>query len=552
MKKRRQKKPGSGKPKTPMPKRLEVNAGELAAIIERAKSGPVSEKESEKLFAAIDTLAFLTQELEAKGTSIKRLRQLVFGARTEKTSKVVGRKKGKGGEDGGAKDKKPKGKRKGHGRNGADTYTGADKVTTAHSSLKPGEHCPDCLKGKVYHQRDPAVLVRVKGMAPLAATVYECERLRCNLCGEVFTAEAPEGVGEEKYDETAAAMIALMKYGCGLPFYRLERLEGSLGIPLPSSTQWEVVLRAAGLLGPAYEELIRQAAQGTVLHNDDTTARILEMMRQLEEDRADSDGKERTGIYTTGIVSILGEHKAALFFTGRRHAGENLADVLARRAAELSPPIQMSDGLAANTAGVEDTIKANCNSHGRRRFVDVVDSFPEECRHYLEEMEKVYKIDAEARLAGMSPEERLRYHQRKSKKVMDDLEKWLKAQLDEHKVEPNSVLGEVIRYVQKRWDKLTLFLRKPGAPLDNNIAERALKKAILHRKNALFYKTLNGARVGDIFMSFIHTCELNGGNPFEYLVALQRYTDQVAEAPDRWMPWNYQEALARLTEDKQQ
>jgi transposase len=103
--------------------------------------------------------------------------------------------------------------------------------------------------------------------------------------------------------------------------------------------------------------------------------------------------------------------------------------------------------------------------------------------------------------------------------------------------------------MQKHWMRLTLFLRVPGAPLDNNVCERALKKAILHRKNALFFKTENGAHVGDIFMSLIHTVELNGGNPLEYLVALQRHRHEVALDPDDWMPWNYRDTLAALSSE---
>ena len=121
------------------------------------------------------------------------------------------------------------------------------------------------------------MLVRIVGQAPLAATVYSLERLRCGACGQVFTAEEPEGVGPEKYDETAAAMIAQLKYGSGIPFYRLERLEAQLGIPLPAATQWEIVEEAAEVIKPARDELIRQAAQGEVLHNDDTGMRVLKL-----------------------------------------------------------------------------------------------------------------------------------------------------------------------------------------------------------------------------------------------------------------------------------
>ena len=130
---------------------------------------------------------------------------------------------------------------------------------------------------------------------------------------------------------------------------------------------------------------------------------------------------------------------------------------------------------------------------------------------------------------------------------MKQLKKWLREQIVQNQVEPNSSLGEAIGFMRKHWDKLTLFLEVPGAPLDNNLCERALKKAILHRKNAMFYKTVNGARVGDIFMSLIHTAELCEANPFDYLVALQRHHERVTETPSRWMPWNYAEVLGPLT-----
>jgi transposase len=129
---------------------------------------------------------------------------------------------------------------------------------------------------------------------------------------------------------------------------------------------------------------------------------------------------------------------------------------------------------------------------------------------------------------------------------MTELHQWLETQLAEHKTEPNSGLGKAITYLLNHWPKLTLFLQQPGAPLDNNIAERTLKKAILNRKNALFYKTLNGAGVGDLFMSLIHTCELNGTNPFQYLTELQRHADELRQKPSEWMPWNYCDTLAGL------
>jgi transposase len=179
---------------------------------------------------------------------------------------------------------------------------------------------------------------------------------------------------------------------------------------------------------------------------------------------------------------------------------------------------------------------------------DVVTKFPDECRYLLETLREVYKHDAFCRQQEMPAEERLAYHQTHSRPLMEKLEMWFDEQFAERKVEPNSGLGEAITYMKKRWDRLTLFLRQAGAPLDSNAVERILKRAILHRKNSYFYKTENGAHVGDLFMTLIHTCQLHGVNAFDYLTQLQKHPEQVAAHPPDWMPWNYRDTLARTAE----
>lgn len=522
---------------------IEVNPAELDAIVERTREGALGEDDFTKLKAAVATVIFLTGELQAKGTTIARLRKMLFGANTEKTRDVLkGARAKRGGKKTGSKAQR---KAPGHGRNGAAAYTGANREKVAHPSLHGGETCGGCLKGKVYLS-EPKVMVRVTGMAPLSATVWECDRLRCNLCGEIFTAKAPAEVGEDKYDESAVGMTALLKYGTGLPFHRIEKLQAGMGIPLPAATQWQLVSGGAKKLESAFDELVNQAAQAEVIHNDDTTMKVLALTKEQVEAAAAGAPLDRTGVNTTGILAVKDNHPIALFFTGRQHAGENLADVLKHRSAELDAPIQMCDALAANVAGDFKTIVANCLSHARRGFVDVAVQFPVECTYVLEALGEVYRVDAVARKRQLSAADRLKLHQTESGPVMKSLEAWLTEQMEQKRVEPNSGAGQAIAYIRKHWSKLTLFLRKEGAPLDNNICERALKKVILHRKNALFYKTLNGAHVGDVFMSLIHTVELAGGNPFDYLVALLRHHEAMTEAPGDWMPWNYKKALAAV------
>ncbi len=536
-------------------KEIELDVKELEAIVERSARGSLSEGDREKLKAAVAALGQLVELVDDKNTTISKLRQILFGARTEKTQKVLDTdKENQTGASGlgGAADKKnalPKKKAKGHGRNGASSYHGAQRIQIRHESLKSADSCPGCLKGKVYARKTPAFRIRIKGQAPIGATVYEIEKLRCNLCGEMFTAKEPEGVGSEKYDTSSASMVALLKYGSGFPFHRLEGLQGSLGIPLPASTQWEIVNEKAPRLKPAHHELIRQAAQGEVLHNDDTTMKILAMMRGSPQNHdPEEETSKRTGVFTSGIISTREGRKIALFFTGRRHAGENLTEVLKRRAAKLGPPIQMCDALSRNLPKEFKVVVANCIAHARRQFVDVAPSFPEECRYVLETLRDVYQNDALAREQEMSAEERLRFHQEKSGPLMDKLEKWLTEQIAERKVEPNSGLGKAIAYFTNHFEKLTLFLHVARAPLDNNVCERALKKAILHRKGSLFYKTENGACVGDLYMSLIHTCQLCNADPFDYLTELQKHYQELAQKPQDWMPWNYRGTLERTTQ----
>lgn len=568
---------------------IDLDSQQSEALLDRVRH-TMNEDDAELIRRVFESYSYVADLVEDKNTTIKRLRNLFFGSRSEKTKDVVGDSddsepdSNAGGGDAsdtsdatssddttsndvsssqphdepsiddaaddtqGTNDSR----QPGHGRHGADDYRGGDQVEVPHDSLAEGDTCPDCEKGTL-NENPPGVFVRIVGRAPLHATVFRTQKLRCNLCGKIFTAALPEEAGDRKYDETAASMIALLKYGSGLPFNRLQRLQRMCDIPLPASTQWNVLSTVVPFFAPVYEELIRQAAQGDVVYNDDTTVKILELMGErarqnaLNEEASHEDAGSqpaRTGLYTSGVVSTRADsdgaqYRIALFFSGRQHAGENLASVLRHRAEELAPPIQMCDALSRNLPKELETIVANCLAHARRNFVELNDRFEEECRYLLESLSVVYANEQHTRDNNLSPEDRLAYHQLHSQAVMDDLHAWLERQFVEKLVEPNSQLGIAMNYMLKRWEKFTVFLRQERAPLDNNLCERALKKAIQHRKNSLFYRTENGARVGDMFMSLIYTCELNGINAFDYLNSIQRNAPASQSDPTNWLPWNY-------------
>lgn len=503
---------------------IEVSVPEALGIVDAGVKRALSEGDAVKLKSTIQTLCDLVNSDYLSSEKMKKLLP----------------SKNPAANEGPEKNKPP-----GHGRNGPEMFSGADKHEIGHEELQSGCVCPGCNAGKVYRQKKPRVLVRLTAEMPIQGDVYELESLRCNRCGQVYVAQEPDGVGPEKYDESVGAMLALLHYGAGMPFNRLEKLQSQVGIPLPASDQWEIVQEAADLLEPIHSELKRQAAQAAIIQNDDTSVKIIKQERPAED--------KRTGTFTTGIVATTAEkRKIALFETGRQHAGENLADVLQARPKDLPPVVQMSDALSRNvpkrlSEGVE-ILWANCMDHGRRHFVYAVDGFPEQCRYVLEMLGKVYAVDRQARQQELNDKDRLQLHQRESEPVMKELRKWMKERLADGQTEPNSKFGKAIAYMLNHWQELTLFLRHPGAPLSNVIVERALKKAILLRKNSLFYRTAKGAGVGDLFLSLIHTCELNGINAFDYLHTLLRNPVEIRENPAAWMPWSYVSTAAGVKE----
>jgi len=527
-------------------KQLEMDESRLDELSEKLETGNLSEEDRRSLKALVDTFRELALQYQQAKTSVKRLLKIIFGSGTEKTDKVLNRPaKTKPETESGSKEGKPK--RKGHGRLGVDDYPGAEKVCVEHETLKPGDKCPACGQGCLGARERASEIVRLVAQPLVKATRYSLSVLRCNSCQATFTATPPPEAGQEKYDENVAPMIASSRYGYGLPLNRLADMQMSQGVPMPIGTQWELLSEYHEEMEPVIgTELLRQAAGGSVMHNDDTPARILALENDIREQEAKAEGKKiRTGVFTTGIVSVKEDRRIALFYSGREHAGENLQKVLDLRPADLPPPIQMSDALSRNVPESK-TVWSNCNSHGRREFVDIADNFPTECAHVLDTIKQVYKYDADTVEQKMSPEQRLLYHQEHSRPLMEGLKLWMEQKIETKQVEPNSGLGAAIKYELKHWKELTLFLRVPGAPIDNNVCERILKTAIRHRDNSLFYKTLNGARVGDFFMSVIQTCRLNGKDPFHYLTTIRRFINRVRDNPSLWMPWNYQATAAGI------
>lgn len=462
-----------------------TNPAEIENLIEQIRGTNLDSGAKDKIERLLRTVLSLVELLRRKNTSIKKLRELIFGKRTEKhqARKAEDREKSDESKESdqelapasgdrdvksaaSASEGEEKPARKGHGHRAVSEYGGAKVVKCQHPQLKVGDHCPSFLcGGRVYDLNEPTALLQFTGQPLITATNYEREVLRCAKCQKRYEAPLPEGVKEERYDATCDATIALMRYGGGLPWYRQAGLQAMGGVPLSEATMWERCETTADAALGVFQQLLRQAADGEVMHTDDTRVKILSCLKEDEEEKG-------RATQTSGIVVKAGGRKIALYFSSRHHAGENLAEVLKKRSAELGRPIQMSDALAANTSVEKNVLIGHCLSHARRKVFDLLDVYPSECEVVLEACGKVYGHDAET--VGVSKEQRLAWHQEKSGPEMKELKAWIERQFSERLVEPNSSLGKALQYWRNHWEELTLWLRVPGAPLDNNIADKSL------------------------------------------------------------------------------
>jgi hypothetical protein len=557
------------------PEQVRLSAAEGEAIIARLSVYAPSRSDCEICIQVIRLYFWFTAVVEEAKLSIKKLRTLLFGrgpkrlkpsdpgsssvcdsavgegkatgdasGREEEaeTSKSAGSTSGSGESE---SEGKPKGgHRAGTGRLGADAYVGAQRVECRHEELAVGQRCPVCGQGTLY-ELPPGRQIRIDGHALLSALRYELQKLRCSACGQIFTAPLLPEAGEEKYSPRARAVLAVSRCYLGVPLYRLQGYQAMLGVPVPDSTQWDQIEQVGDCSYKVFTYLECLAAQGDLIHQDDTSVRILSLMAENLKIRAQAEALglsrpiERTGMFTTGLVVQVGAHTICLYYSGRDHAGENLQSLLLQRQAGLGKPLVMSDALSRNEANEHELIRCHCLAHGRRQFSDLEEVFPVESQVVIDALKQVFDHDDEAREQQMSSAARLAYHQTYSQPIMDELKGWLQKQFDDRLVEPNSSLGKAIIYLQTHWVTLTRFLSISGAPLDNNLVERALKLFIRQRKNSLFFRTEHSAYIASVITSLIATCLYAGVNALDYLVALQEHRAEVVAEPAAWLPWTY-------------
>lgn len=552
------------------PEVVDKRSNEVESIVDEVNNSNMSSGTKTFCVLCIRTACWLPKVLEQKNISLSRLRTIIFGKSKKK------KRGGSGGNNQGSKgtnnnsnkssnsgnsassspqttdpDNEPKpnasssnGKRNSsnHGRIGHDCYVNANLSWHGIQNLKPGDPCPEKLCGGKLSVMPAGIIVRIDGQPIASVTKHIVEKLRCSLCHLVIKAPVPDELnGKQKvYTASFKAQLAMHKLYLAVPYYRFDSYHQAIKCPLPKSTQWELVESLGGSAYAPFNELVKRQANGKLVQNDDTVARILDVITENKR----NPKLARTGCFTTCILGADGEHPIALYFNGRSHSGENLDDVLSHRDKKKSPIIQMSDALAANTPKTIATIACYCLSHGFRKVEDLEDFYPSACLPIMNMFSQVFALDRKTR--GMTDDERLAFHQQHSAPILYACHDEIERILNDKRTEPNSELANALNYLKKHWVPLTRFLSVPGAPIDNNIVERALKLAIRIRKNSQFYKSTYSAALSGILLSLIVTAIANNVNPVDYLTAIHAHTRLVQAEPSAWLPWTYLATLTRL------
>jgi len=558
-------------PNTAEPRRFAaLGEAELDALIERVREArdhdlALDASDLSLLLEALMTLASVHERLEHDDLTITKLKKLLGLVRSSEKLAGLGALAGGAGAGDDTADgtKGRSGSRKSPPRN--KPPLAPPKPTVHHhplAGLARGQCCPACAKGRLYKYQ-PAEFTRIVGHPPYSAERHVSEQLRCNGCGQIHRAELPEavtadGAAGQAYGYSARAVMGIAKYFDADPFFRQQTVQGLFGLSLSASTIFDQCELLADALNPLYRALQRVVAGSAVFHIDDTTHRILEA-KPVKKRRGGVE-RTRSGVYASALLGTVrddeggrdgadggeAERRVVLYQTNIGHAGEWLEQILAHRPAGLDPPIVMSDALSSNRVHGHTVRIASCNAHARRGFVEVASHYPEQVRFALETYQRVWAGETHCREHGLDPGARLAYHQGHSAEPMATLRAWCEDQLEGGTVEANGTLGQAMGYVLRHYENLTLFLREPAAPIDNNEIERLLKLVVRARKNSSFYRSELGAGVSDVITSVLGTCHENGLNAFDYLCAVQRHAELVRGEPERWLPWNWKLAAAAI------
>lgn len=427
--------------------------------------------------------------------------------------------------------KKKKKPRKDGGKYGFDDYANSQTIEHSVVGTQSGDPCLCCGIGKYYYSEDKKLL-EFTGNPIVSVTRHKKKVLRCNSCGhEMFSNKKIL-----KWSAEARSSLTIHKL-YGTPLYRIARLQKLFGVPVAPTTLWQqykdVHENCAKFV---VAELFRLSPEGEILLTDDTNMRILEVM----QNNKNLPEKERRACHTTVMCIQHAQGKIILYVSANRYCKENWLPLLKKRKSKNKLLIVSDASSQSFPTGEEldKAISAGClGNHGRRKFADLKNNYPNECSYFLNLISGIYANEEECK--NKTPEGRLAYHQKHSQPKIEAIYKEITKLFDNKEVEPNSDLGKAMNYWLNHQEKLTAFLRIVGCPLDNNLSEFNLRIIALYRKVSMFFKNLDSAEVNSNMFSLIATCEANSINSFGYLNWIQKNWKEVQANPEKFLPWHF-------------
>lgn len=500
------------------------------------ESADLDEAHKRVIRDALTTYEVLQSQLLEKKISQERFQRMLFGPTSEKMQtlfqdEVILEPENQMEEDDEADvNKKSK---SGHGRRNLKLHINSE-TEVIHCEHQAGSICPTCRDGKL-KKADSLQRTCIRTINLVSVKIFEIETLKCGTCSHRESAPEPEVLKDcfGKYHVSTITHLAFSRYAMGLPSHRIESFTEYTGLKISDTTQFRLFEWAASQLFPVFKELCLLAANAKLTYRDDSPNKILVFQKQQREAKK-LNAAVRVGVTTTNVTAETEKGSISLFFTGTEHAGEVINRLLTQRKTG-DPMIAMADASSANRKHdfSDRVLEVSCMSHARRNFYELQDYDKHATTMALGLIQSVYQNDAVCKNRNLSPRKRLKFHAQNSTKFMDKLHALCAQELLKTS-QPS--LKQAYNYTLKHWDRLTQFLKVEGVPLDNNICEREIKSSIRHRKNSLFFRSEDGALVGDILMSLFRTSQLNKLNPLEYLEHALKNREQVRMNPQLFLP----------------
>jgi transposase len=347
--------------------------------------------------------------------------------------------------------------------------------------------------------------------------IFQRETLACR-CGHIVTAPASDRVGEKtRYAPTFVAHLVVTKCNDSIPQYRLEKAYRQIGIPISRSTMCDLFHRAADELRPIYNAALALVPASPDVHADETSIR--------------QQGLDRRA-FLWGFVTP----EVAAYRYAPSRSGETAKQVLGDSTGRLV--VDMFTGYNAVTKPGK-RLRAGCLAHARRKLFEQRDH--PETTEPLDIIGAIYAVEHDAKAAGIiGTDAHLQLRRARGRPLFAKLLRWARRHRD--RFEPRSGMGRAIRYILRNFRELGRFLRFATIPPDNNIAEAALRRVALGRKNFLFVGNEDAGHDIAVLYTLVATCEKHGVNPIDYLTdVLIRVHTHPARAvgeilPHRWKP----------------